>query len=118
MEEVRVCTNAYLAGHPLSDPIVDPLSADLTGLPPLLIQAATGDARLADAQALAIRGREQGVDVRLEVFPVDAHAFQLFWSFLPEAADAMDMAGSYIRELHGKHAQSSPERAAASTRAR
>ena len=117
MEEVRLCTNAYLAGHPLSDPIVDPLSADLTGLPPLLIQAATGDARLADAKALAIRGREQGVDVRLEVFPVDAHAFQLFWSFLPEAADAMDMAGSYIRELHGKHAQSSLERAPESTRA-
>jgi monoterpene epsilon-lactone hydrolase len=118
MEEVRLCTNAYLAGHPLSDPIVDPLSADLTGSPPMLIQAATGDARLADAKALAIRGREQGVDVRLEVFPVDAHAFQLFWSFLPEAADAMDMAGSYIRELHGRLAQSSPERAAASTRAR
>jgi epsilon-lactone hydrolase len=104
MEEVRLCTNAYLAGHPLSDPIVDPLSADLSGLPPMLMQAATGDARLADAKALAIRAREQGVDVRLEVFPVDAHAFQLFWSFLPEAADAMDMAGSYIRELHGGRA--------------
>jgi monoterpene epsilon-lactone hydrolase len=115
MEEVRLCTNAYLAGHPLDDPIVDPLSADLTGLPPLLIQAATGDARLADAKALAIHGREQGVDVRLEVFPVDAHAFQLFWSFLPEAADAMDMAGSYIRELHGSLEQSSRERTAAST---
>ena len=101
MEEVRLCTNAYLAEHPLSDPIVDPFSADLSGLPPMLMQAATGDARLADAKALAIRAREQGLDVRLEVFPVDAHAFQLFWSSLPEAADVMDMAGSYIRELHG-----------------
>ena len=118
IEEVRLCTNAYLGGHPLSDPIVDPLSAELSGLPPMLVQAATGDARLADAKALAIGAREQGVDVRLEVFPVDAHAFQLFWSFLPEAADAMDMAGSYIRELHGGRAQSSPERAAVSTRAR
>ena len=108
--------NAYLAGHPLSDPIVDPLSADLTGVPPMLIQAATGDARLADAKALAIRGRERGVDARLEVFRVDAHAFQLFWSFLPEAADAMDMAGSYIRELHDRLAQSSSEPAATSTR--
>jgi monoterpene epsilon-lactone hydrolase len=115
MAEVRLCTNAYLAGHPLSDSIVDPLAADLSGLPPMLMQAATGDARLTDAKALAIRGREQGVDVRLEVFPVDAHAFQLFWSFLPEAADAMDMAGSYIRELHGGRAQSSPEPTATST---
>ncbi len=85
-DEARLCAHAYLADHPVNDPIVDPLSADLTGLPPMLIQAATGDARIADAKALAIRAREHGVDARLEVFPVDAHAFQLFWSFLPEAA--------------------------------
>jgi epsilon-lactone hydrolase len=35
--------DAYLAGHPADDPIVSPLGADLSGLPPLLIQAATGD---------------------------------------------------------------------------
>jgi acetyl esterase/lipase len=104
-EEVRVCTNAYLAGHPLTDPIVDPLSADLTWLPPMMIQAATGDARLADAKALAALARQHGVDARLELFPVDAHAFQLFWSFLPEAADAIDMAGNYIRELHSAAAK-------------
>jgi acetyl esterase/lipase len=64
----------------------------------MLIQAATGDARLADAKALAARAQDCGVDARLELFPVDAHAFQLFWSFLPEAADAMDAAGAFIRD--------------------
>ena len=107
MQEVRLCTDAYLAGHPPSDLLVDPLSADLTGLPPMLIQAATGDARVADAKALAARARQHGVDARLELFPVDAHAFQLFWSFLPEAADAIDMAGTYIRELHATAANAS-----------
>jgi acetyl esterase/lipase len=111
-EEVRVCTNAYLAGHPLTDPIVDPLSADLTGLPPMLIQAATGDAQLADAKALAALARKHGVDARLELFPVDAHAFQLFWSFLPEAADAIDMAGNYIRELQSTAANSRQQQVA------
>jgi hypothetical protein len=28
------------------------------------------------------------VDAHLELFPVDAHDFQIFWSFLPEAAPA------------------------------
>jgi acetyl esterase/lipase len=97
-EEVRICAASYLAGHPVEDPIVSPLRADLTGLPPMLIQAATGDARLADAKALAGRAEEHGVEVRLELFPVDAHAFQLFWSFLPEAADALDAAGAFIKE--------------------
>jgi epsilon-lactone hydrolase len=96
-EDVRRCVEAYLSGHPADDPIVDPLGADLTGLPPMLIQAATGDARLADAKALAAQAQDCGVDARLELFPVQAHAFQLFWSFLPEAADAMDAAGAFIR---------------------
>ncbi len=103
-EDVRCCVEAYLAGHPADDPIVDPLRADLTGLPPMLIQAATGDARLGDAKSLAARAQEHGVDARLELFPVQAHAFQLFWSFLPEAADAMEAAGKFIRGLAGEAA--------------
>jgi epsilon-lactone hydrolase len=42
IEHMRRTTEAYLAGHSLDDPIVSPLDADLSGLPPLLIQAATG----------------------------------------------------------------------------
>jgi epsilon-lactone hydrolase len=97
-EEARNCAAMYLAGHPLDDPVVDPLAADLTGLPPMLIQAATGDARLADAKALAAQAHKYGVDARLALFPVDAHGFHLFWSFLPEAADAIEAAGAFIRE--------------------
>jgi acetyl esterase/lipase len=101
-EEARNCAAMYLAGHPLDDPIVDPLSADLTGLPPVLIQAATGDARLTDAKAFAARARRYDIDARLQLFPVEAHAFHLFWSFLPEAADAIEAAGAFIREAGGK----------------
>ena len=98
-DDVRRCVEAYLSGHPADDPIVDPLHADLGGLPPMLVQAATGDARLVDAKALATNAQDHGVDARLELFPVQAHAFQLFWSFLPEAADAIEAAGAFIREL-------------------
>ncbi|MGZ4223550.1 MAG: alpha/beta hydrolase fold domain-containing protein [Solirubrobacteraceae bacterium] len=97
--EIVRCAEAYLNGHPFDDPIVDPLAADLGGLPSMLVQAATGDARVADAEALAFRARAQGVGVRLELYPVEAHAFQLFWSFLPEAADAFAAAGEFIREI-------------------
>jgi epsilon-lactone hydrolase len=96
-EEVRKVAALYLGEHPVDDPIVDPLSADLTGLPPMLIQAATGEPRLRDAEALAARARSHGVDARLQLFPVDAHGFHLFWSFLPEGAEAMEAAGEFIR---------------------
>jgi len=104
-EDVRRCVQAYLSGHPADDPIVDPVHADLSGLPPMLIQAATGDARLGDAKALAANANDHGVDARLELFPVQAHAFQLFWSFLPEAADAMEAAGAFIREAAAARGQ-------------
>jgi epsilon-lactone hydrolase len=92
MDEMAPTTETYLAGHSLDDPLVSPLRADLGGLPPLLIQAATGDRAEPEAAALADRAREHGVDVRLELYPTDAHVFHVFWSFLPEAADALTQA--------------------------
>jgi acetyl esterase/lipase len=97
-EAIRRSAEAYLGGHPADDPIASPLGADLTGLAPLLIQAATGDERLPDAQFLADRARAQGVEVELELYSVDAHVFHLFWSFLPEAAEAMKSAGEFAKQ--------------------
>ena len=104
---LRRGARAYLAGHPADDPVVNPLAADLTGLPPLLIQAGTGDFALPQARALADRAAAHGVDVRLELYPADTHVFHVFWSFLPEAGDALAAAGEFIREvLAGQRARS------------
>jgi acetyl esterase/lipase len=108
--EARLCAASYVGDHSFDDPIINPLRADLSGLPPMLIQAATGDARLADAKALTQHAQAAGVDVRLELYPVEAHSFQLFWSFLPEAADALEAAGAFIAEIAQRSA--SPERRA------
>ena len=100
LEAARRCAAAYLGGHPPDDPLVNPLLSDLKGMPPMLIQAATGDARLADAKGLVDRARAHAVEAQLDLYAVDAHAFQLFWSFLPEAADAIRLAGQFI-QTHG-----------------
>ena len=98
MDELSRMAGAYLAGHPIDDPLVSPLRADLRGLPPLLIQAATGDRALPEAEALAERARDHGVDVRLDLYPTEPHVFHLFSSFLPEAADALRRAGAFVGE--------------------
>ena len=100
-EIARRAAETYLAGHPVTDPVVSPLTADLTGLPPMLIQAATGDHQLEDATQLTDRARSHGVDARLDLYPVTTHDFQLFWSFLPEAADALHKAGRFVQGIHG-----------------
>jgi acetyl esterase/lipase len=96
VQVTRRCMDMYLAGHSERDPLVSPVLGDLTGLPPLLIQAAAGDMWLGDAQALHERAQECGVPTEMQLYPVDAHVFQLFWSFLPEAADAIEAAGRFI----------------------
>lgn len=100
-EHVRRLLDLYLDGHPIDDPVVAPLNADLSGLPPMLIQVGTGDAVAGEARRLADRGREHGVEVELELYPVETHSFQLFWSFLPEAADALRSAGQFIQARSG-----------------
>jgi monoterpene epsilon-lactone hydrolase len=111
MGEVARAAMAYLGDHhPIDHPLVNPLRGDLTGLPPLLIQCATGDRARPEAEALADRARDHGVDARLELYTADAHVFQIFWSFLPEAADALAQAGEFVRDVL-------PAQGAATTRA-
>jgi acetyl esterase/lipase len=98
LAQARGAAEAYLAGHPYDDPLVSPLTADLSGLPPLLIQAATGDHQIEDANRLNDHAIAHGVDVRLELYPVETHVFHIFWAFLPEAADALEQAGRFVRE--------------------
>ncbi|MFI6485753.1 alpha/beta hydrolase fold domain-containing protein [Nonomuraea sp. NPDC050663] len=93
----------YLAGRPQNDPLVDLVHADLSGLPPVLIQAATGDPAVVDAYALANRLRDHDVPVDLELFPVEAHVFHMFFSFLPEARDAIHHVGRRIRTTATMH---------------
>ena len=97
--KTRPSAEAYLGAHPPGDPIVSPLTADLRGLPPLLVQVATGDEWCEDGKALVARAREHGVDARLELYPVATHVFQVFWSFLPEATEAIETAGRFTREV-------------------
>jgi acetyl esterase/lipase len=95
------CVEWYVAGQPTDDPLLDPMNADLAGLPPLLIQLASGDPVAVGARQLAERAEQQGVEVTTELYAVDTHIFQLFWSFLPEAQQAMAKVGEFTERLLG-----------------
>jgi epsilon-lactone hydrolase len=65
----------------------------------MLIQGATADPHREDAHQLADRARAHGVDARLELYPADTHSFQIFWSILPEAREAVEHAGRFIASM-------------------
>ncbi len=86
----------YYAGErELSFPLISPLYADLTGLPPLLIQVGTDEILLDDATRCAENARKVGVDVTLEIWDEMFHVFQLV-PFLPETTKAVGRIAEFV----------------------
>ena len=88
---------AYLGGQSPRTPLAAPLYADLSGLPPLLIQVGTAETLLDDSTRLAERARKAGVQVTLEPWEDMIHVFQAFASMLPEGRQAIDRIGEFVR---------------------
>ena len=82
--------------HPRT-PLASPLYADLSGLPPLLIQVGTAETLLDDATRIAERARKAGVEVTLDVWDDMIHVFQAFAPMLPEGQQAIEQIGEYLR---------------------
>ncbi|WP_072806975.1 alpha/beta hydrolase [Rhodococcoides yunnanense] len=80
-------------------PRVSPVDADLSGLPPVLIQAGSTEMVLADAELMAERLDAAGVDCELQVWQDQVHVFQAA-DFLPEAHRALSEIGEFVR-THG-----------------
>ena len=108
--QLRSFAAAYLGDVSPHDDVANALHADLTGYPPLLIQAGTGDVLGKDAHRLAEHATASGVDVQFELYPVTTHDFHLFWSFLPEAADAVEQVGAFVRRVLASGRRSAGER--------
>ncbi len=71
--------------------------ADLTGLPPLLIQVGTHEILLDDATRLAARAAADDVPVTLEVTPGVPHLFQAFAAILDEGEAALQRVEAFLR---------------------
>jgi acetyl esterase/lipase len=87
----------YVADGDRRAELVSPIFADLTGLPPLLIQAGSHEILLNDATRLAARAAAADVAVRLEVTPGVPHVFQGFAAMLEEGDAALTRAGEFLR---------------------
>jgi epsilon-lactone hydrolase len=89
----------YLAGQDPRQPLLSPaVHADLSGLPPLLLQAGSNEILLDDSTRLATRAAAAGVDVILDVTADVPHVFQLYEGTLDEAGAALDRAARFIRD--------------------
>ncbi|MER7243244.1 alpha/beta hydrolase [Kribbella sp. NPDC000426] len=88
----------YLAGHDPKDELASPLLADLTGLPPLLIQVGTAEVLLDDSLQLAARAAEQEVDVSLDVVAGAPHVYPYMLGLMDEAETALARAAQWLTQ--------------------
>ena len=86
----------YTAGQDPALGLISPIFADLSGLPPLIIQAGTHEVLLDDAIRLARQAATADVQVTLDITPQVPHVFQAYYPILDEAAAALDRAGQLL----------------------
>lgn len=101
----------YLGGADACDPLASPIYADLSGLPPMLIQVGTREVLLDDSLRLAKLAERAGVPVELEVWDGMWHVWQFFAPFMPESLEAIRKIGRFCREKTGSEAPGPPPRA-------
>jgi len=89
----------YLAGQDPNHHMLSPaVRADLTGFPPMLLQAGTNEVLLDEATRMAARARNAGVDVILDITADVPHVFQAFAGVLDEADEALDRAALFLTQ--------------------
>lgn len=83
-------------------PLASPVYGDPTGLPPLLLHVGDREILRDDAVRVADRAKAAGVETRLRIFPVVAHAWQFADQMLPEAKASLDEAAEFLKHHAGR----------------
>ena len=86
----------YTAGQDAALGLISPVFADLSGLPPLIIQAGSHEVLLDDAVRLAQQAATADLEVMLDITPGVPHVFQAYHPILDEGAAALDRAGQFL----------------------
>jgi epsilon-lactone hydrolase len=95
-EALRARVTDYTAGQDAGLGLISPIFAELSGLPPLIIQAGSHEVLLDDAIRLAGVAASVDVEVTLDVTPGVPHVFQAYHPILDEAASALNRAGRLL----------------------
>lgn len=92
--DLRRSADWYVGELGLAEPMVSPLFADLSRLPPMLVQAGGHEVLLDDSVRLVERARAAGSDAQLSVTAGMWHVFQHYEC--PEARAAVEEAAAFV----------------------
>ena len=95
-EALRARITDYTAGQDAGLGLISPIFAELSGLPPLIIQAGSHEVLLDDAVRLAGVAASADVAITFDITPGVPHVFQAYHPILEEAVEALDRAGRFL----------------------
>ena len=93
----------YAGEESLTHPLISPVFADPSGLPPLMIQVGDDEVLLDDSIRFAAAARDHHVDVTLQVWPRLWHVWHLYAGFMPEAKAAIDQLSNFVAHHTGRN---------------
>jgi len=91
----------YIGAGDIQAPTASPIHADLTGLPPLLIQVGSAETLYSDSETLSKNAKAAGVEVILEEWQDMIHVWHLFFPQLTDGRKAISRIGEYVKEKTG-----------------
>jgi len=105
-EDMPIIASHYCDKSMFKQPLVSPVYADLSGLPPLYIQVGEDEILLSDSTRTADKVREAGGKVDIEIWPDMWHVFQVFVHQMPESRAAIRKIGEFVRRMTNVEGQS------------
>lgn len=92
-------SNYFQDADKKNDPYVSPVLGEFKGFPNLLIEAGAYEMLLDDAEILAARAKEAGVNVKLKIYDEMPHDFMIIFGQLQESKDAWEELGKFIKNI-------------------
>lgn len=84
------------------NPLLSPVHADFTDLPPLMIHVGTGEILLDDARAVKKAAKKAGLSVTYREWKDMPHVFPIFHAVLPEARQALQEMAGFVTRVTGR----------------
>lgn len=81
-----------------ANPIVSPIFADLSNLPPTLIHVSSAELLYDDARRYAAKREVQGSPAKIQIWDHMCHVWHAFDRMLPEAHEAMDEIAAFLKD--------------------
>ncbi len=95
--EAKSIFKYYIGQNNPRNPLISPLYADYTNLPPLLIFVGGDEIMLSDSTRLAEKAKNAGGDVQIKIWEGMWHVFPFFAPFVPESLQAITEIGDFIK---------------------